>query len=104
MTTYQLRFWYWSQETVITGITADELVQSLFFPNSLEMKNFIRTAYLDGENGPFPIEVTFQSLEHLSICHLKKDDLDIIDTRFGEDQGRTELGEQFWILEEEGCG
>ena len=40
MATYKLRFWYWHQEVVITEITADELVQSLFFPESLEMKGF----------------------------------------------------------------
>jgi len=63
MATYKLRFWYWHQEVVITGITADELVHSLFFPNNVEMKDFYRISYLDGENGPYPIDVTFHDLE-----------------------------------------
>ena len=42
MTTYKLRFWYWHQEVTITGITADEFVQSLFFPNSVDMRDFYR--------------------------------------------------------------
>ena len=40
MATYKLRIWYWHQEVVITGITADELVQSLSFPESPKMKGF----------------------------------------------------------------
>lgn len=100
MTTYKLRFWYWHQEVVITGITADELVQSLFFPNSVEMKDFYRIVYLDGVNGPYPIDVSFHDLKHLSISHLKKDDLESIDTNFRE-RAITELGDDFWILEEE---
>ena len=101
MNTYKLRFWYWHQEVVMTGITADELVQSLFFPEHLEMKDFYRTAYLDGENGPFPIEITFHDLEHLTIYHLKKDDPKSLDIHFGEKDGITKLGDDFWILEEE---
>ena len=101
MRTYRLRFWYWHQEVVISGITADELVCSLFFPEDFEMKDFNRTAYLNGENGPFPIEVTIHDLEHLSICHLKQDDLEHVDTHLGGKNGRTELDEKYWILEEE---
>lgn len=104
MNTYKLRFWYWHQEVVITGITADELVQSLFFPESLEMKDFYRTAYLDGENGPFPINVTIHDLEHLTIYHIKEDDPESLDMNFGEKNGRTELCDDFWILEEETPG
>lgn len=100
MATYKLRFWYWHQEVVITGITADELVHSLFFPNNVEMQDFYRIAYLDGENGPYPIEVTFHDLNHLCISHLKRDNLESIDTDFRE-RARTELGDDFWILEEE---
>ena len=84
MATYRLRFWYWYQEVVISGITADELVCSLFFPDDFEMKDFNRTAYLDGINGPYPIEVTIHDLEHISICHLKQDDLEHVDTLLGE--------------------
>ena len=101
MNTYKIRFWYWHQEVVITGITADELVQSLFFPENLEMKDFNRTAYLDGESGPFPIEVTIHDLEHLTIYHLKKDDPESLDIHFGEKDGITKLDDDFWILEEE---
>jgi hypothetical protein len=101
MATYKFRFWYCHQEVVITGITADELVQSLFFPESLEMKDFYRTAYLEGENGPFPIEVTIHDLEHLTIYHMKKEDPESLDVHFGEKNGKTELGDDFWILEEE---
>lgn len=101
MSTYRLRFWYWFQEVVISGITADELIQSLFFPESCEMKDFIRNAELKGQGGPFPIEVTIHDMNHLSICHLKKDNLDSVDTDWGDDNGRTELDDQFWILEEE---
>lgn len=100
MATYKLRFWYWHQEVVITGITADELVHSLFFPNNVEMKDFYRIAYLEGENGPYPIDVTFHDLEHLYISHLKRDDLESIDTSFRE-RARVELGDDFWILEED---
>ena len=84
MATYKFRFWYCHQEVVITGITADELVQSLFFPESLEMKDFYRTAYLEGENGPFSIEVTIHDLEHLTIYHMKKEDPESLDVHFGE--------------------
>ena len=101
MATYRLRFWYWYQEVVIGGITADELITSLFFPEDFEMKDFNRTAYLDGITGLYPIEVTIHDLEHLSICHLKQDDLEHVDTLLGEKNGRTELDEKFWILEEE---
>lgn len=80
MTTYKLRFWYWHQEVTITGITADELVQSLFFP--------------------FPITVTIHSLDKLSIEHLKREDRESLDTAWGN-HGRTELSDDFWILEEE---
>jgi hypothetical protein len=98
--TYRLRFWYWHQEIIIPNITADELVQSLFFPNSCEMKDFIRNAELKGQGGPFPIEVTFYDINHIHIYHLKRDDLESIDTLFG-DNGQVELDENCWILEEE---
>ena len=40
MVTYKLRFWYWHQEITITGITADELIQSLLKkkPQAKKMK------------------------------------------------------------------
>ena len=98
--TYRLRFWYWHQEVIISNISADELVHSLFFPNSCEMKDFVRTAYLKGENGPFPIEVTIFDIDHLHIYHLKRDDLESLDTMIG-DKGQVELDENCWILEEE---
>ena len=100
MATYKLRFWYWHQEIKITGITADELIQSLFFPNSFEMRDFYREVYLEGEGGPFPIAVTINSLDKLTIEHLKSEDHDKLDTGFGN-HGRTELSDDFWILEEE---
>ena len=100
MTTYKLRFWYWHQEITITGITADELVQSLFFPNSVDMRDFYREAELEGEGGPFPITVTLHSLDKLSIEHLKREDRESLDTAWGN-HGRTELSDEFWILEEE---
>ena len=100
MTTYKLRFWYWHQEVTITGITADELVQSLFFPNSVDMRDFYREVELDGEGGPFPITVTIHSLDKLSIEHLKREDRELLDTGFGN-HGRVELSDEFWILEEE---
>ena len=34
---YRIRFWYWHQEVVISDITADELIQSLFFPESCDL-------------------------------------------------------------------
>ena len=100
MATYKLRFWYWHQEITITGITADELIQSLFFPNSFEMRDFYREVYLEGEGGSYPIAVTINSLEKLSIEHLKREDHESLDTALG-DHGRTELSDDFWILEEE---
>lgn len=100
-TTYRVRFWYWHQEITITGITADELVQSIFFPNSFEDVQFEREAYLDGEGGPFPVLVTLNSPDVLSICHLKRDDHDSIDVNFGEKNGCSELTVDYWILEEE---
>ena len=103
MATYKLRFWYWHQEITITDITADELVQSLFFPNSVDMRDFYREVELEGEGGPFPITVTLHSLDKLSIEHLKREDHGKIDTVFGND-GRTELSDEFWILEEETSG
>ena len=100
MATYKLRFWYWHQEITITGITADELIQSLFFSYSFDMRDFYREVYLEGEGGPFPIAVTINSLEKLSIEHLKREDHESLDTALG-DHGRTELSDDFWILEEE---
>ena len=100
MATYKLRFWYWHQEITITGITADELIQSLFFPNSFEMRDFYREVHLEGEGGSYPIAVTINSLEKLSIEHLKREDHESLDTALG-DHGRTELSDEFWILEEE---
>ena len=100
MATYKLRFWYWHQEITITGITADELIQSLFFPNSFEMRDFYREVYLEGEGGPFPIAVTINSQDKLTIEHLKREDHESLDTALG-DHGRTELSDDFWILEEE---
>ena len=101
MSTYRLRFWYCFQETVITGITADELVQSLFFPNNCEMKDFLRMVHLKGKNGLMPIEVSFDSPNYLTIAHLKRDDMDSIDTSLGENNGWTELSKDYWILESE---
>lgn len=101
MPTYRLRFWYWHQEIVITDITAEELIQSLFFPNSSEVDGFYREAKLDGNDGPYPIGISIHDLNHLTIEHLKEEGLEYIDTRFGEKDGRTELNENYWILEEE---
>ena len=101
MANYRLRFWYWHQEVVISGITADELVHSIFFPENCEMKELYREVNLNGFNGPYPIGVSLYDPEHLSIEHLKKDDHESIDTHFGEDNGRTKLEGQYWILEEE---
>ena len=55
---------------------------------------------LEGEGGPFPIAVTINSLDKLTIEHLKSEDHDKLDTGFGN-HGRTELSDDFWILEEE---
>lgn len=101
MATYRLRFWYWYQEVVINGITADELVLSLYFPDSCDMKDFNRIAYLDGINGTYPIEITIHDSEHIYICHLKKDNLEAVDTLFGDKEGRSILDGNYWILEEE---
>lgn len=100
MATYKLRFWYWHQENTITGITADELIQSLFFPNNCDMRDFYREVDLEGEGGPYPISVTINSLDKLSIEHLKREDHETLDTGLGNN-GRTELSDDFWILEEE---
>ena len=101
MATYRLRFWYWYQEIVISGITANELVHSIFFPENCELKEFYREVNLNGYNGPYLIGVSLYDPEHLSIEHLKMDDHESIDTRFGEDNGRSKLDEYYWILEVE---
>ena len=101
MATYRLRFWYWHQEIVITGISADELVHSIFFPENCELNEFYREVSLNGYNGPYPIGVSFFDTEHLTIEHLKKEDHESLDTHLGENNGRTKLDGQYWILEEE---
>ena len=64
------------------------------------MRDFYREVYLEGEGGPFPIAVTINSLNKLTIEHLKREDHEKIDTVFGNN-GRTELSDEFWILEKE---
>lgn len=98
---YRIRFWYWHQEVVISDITADELIQSLFFSESCDLDDyFYRETSLNGINGQYPISVTINDLEHLTIDHLKADDREYLDTRLGEHNGRTKLDQNYWILEE----
>ena len=67
------------------------------------MKDFYRETELnDYDNSEsHPIGVTIFDTDHITIEHLKKEDRDAIDDRFGEKNGRTELDYHFWILEEE---
>lgn len=102
--TYRIRFWYWHQEVVLGGISAEEIVNTIFYPNACDEKHpqVIKNTEIHGYDEDFdtkyPIEVVLSDDTHtLRIHHLKHTNLEEFDTRFKT----VELGDNLWILEEE---
>ena len=102
--TYRIRFWYWHQEVIIKGITAEELVNTIFYPNACDEEHpqVIKNAEIHGYDEDFdkkyPIEVVMsEDARTLRIHHLNPANLEELDTTFKT----GELDEKLWILEEE---
>ena len=101
---YRLRFWYWHQEVVIDDIKPEELIGSVFFPNSCgDHPDFIRDTYVIDHYNPgekkYPIEVSLsEDAEKLFICHLDENDPDKVDTRYANN-GYAKLDSNYWTLE-----
>ncbi len=104
--TYRLRFWYWLQEVIITGITADEIIASVYFQEDFghPVTPLNKRAFLNGSGGEkYEIEVTISedNPRQLMIGHIKKGTEGTIDTNLGDKGGWSFLDENLWVLEPE---
>lgn len=104
--TYRIRFWYWQQEVVLTGITAEEIVASVYFNEDYDhpVEWFNRRAWVTGAGGKrYEIEVTISEDDpsQLMIGHIKEGTEDTIDVDLGDNGGWSFLDSSYWILEAE---
>ena len=104
--TYRIRFWYWHQEVVLTGITPEELVASVYFQEDYDhpVEWFSRRAWVYGCGGKrYEIEVTVAegNPTQLLIGHIEEGTEDKIDVNLGDKGGWSLLDDSYWTIEPE---